>query len=143
MPNAGQKKNKPITKSFGFHLKVANPQFKPELPISRNNPKWFLAPGLFESPYQANNYADRNYGVGSKRHIQGARVNIAMDPEVLAEIKAAQRDQQGGKRILLKQAPKESAPAGGFKKNPTPMKRKVVEVIKKVTKRVATKANPS
>ena len=143
MPNAGHKKNKPITKNFGFHLKVYNSQFKEELPVSRTNPKWFVVLGIFHSKYEADVYADKNYGVGTKRHIEGSRVNIAMDPEVLAEIKAAQRDQQGGKRIVLKQAPKESAPAGGFKKNPTPIKRKVVEVIKKVAKRVATKANPS
>jgi hypothetical protein len=115
----------PVTKNFGFHLKVKNIQFKADQPQSRLNQKWILIPGLFESIALAQMASERLYP-GVKNHIEGARVNISISPEILAEMK--DNTQKLGKRMVKKP---ETTPVGGLKKNPTPMKKRVVEVIKR------------
>ena len=119
------KRVKPVTQNFGFHLKVKNMQFKEDQPQSRLNQKWILIPGLFGSIHLAQMEAERLYP-GIKNHIEGARVNISISPEILAEMKDT--TQKLGKRMVKKP---ESTPVGGLKKNPTPMKKRVVEVIKR------------
>lgn len=117
-------KKKPVTQNFGFHLKIYNVHFKPELPPERTNQKWILIPGLFGSVDQAQMHAERTHP-GVKNHIEGARVNISIDPAVLAELKAT--DKPVGKRMVKK----ESAGIGGLKKNTPKPTKKVVEVIKR------------
>ena|ERR1700676_5552612 len=118
------KRIKPVTQNFGFHLKIKNLQFREDQSQDRLNQKWILVPGLFGSIQQAQMFADAKYP-GVKNHIEGARVNISIAPEILAELKEA------GPKLGKRMVKKEAVPVGGLKKNPTPLKKKVVEVIKR------------